>query len=109
MSRARSPKEIAFLILLSQTITGLMAATVFFYILGCFIFLILINFFGYNQSMNIGEHIAKPMRKRMSMGVNYSKYIDDLTIAVAVNLKQCLKNDENGPKPTTYHARTQHV
>ena len=77
--------------------------------MGCFIFLILINFLGYNQSMKIGEHVAKPMRKRMSMGVNYSKYIDDLTIAVAVNLKQCLKNDENGPKPTTYHARTQHV
>ena len=34
MSRARSPKEIAFLILFSQTLTGLMAATLFFYFLG---------------------------------------------------------------------------
>lgn len=34
MSQARSPKEIAFLILLSQTLTGLTAATLFFYFLG---------------------------------------------------------------------------
>ncbi|HJM08974.1 MAG TPA: ATP synthase subunit I [Gammaproteobacteria bacterium] len=34
MSRARSPKEIAFLILLSQILAGLMAAGIFFYFSG---------------------------------------------------------------------------
>ena len=34
MSRARSPKEIAFLILFSQTLVGAITATLFFYFLG---------------------------------------------------------------------------
>ena len=78
-------------------------------ILGCFLFLILINSLGLNRSQSIGKHIAQPVRKRNAMMTNYSKFIDDLTIAVSINLKQCLSESENGPRPLNYHARTGHV
>ena len=38
------------------------------------------------------------------------KFVDDGSIAVSVNLKQCLVPDQNErPKPLTYHERTCHV
>ena len=49
------------------------------------------------------------MKKRIAMETNHSKSIDDLTIAVSVNLKQCLSASESGPRPLNYHARTGHI
>ena len=43
------------------------------------------------------------------MGSNYSKFIDDLTVAVSVNLKQSLVKDNTLPRPLTYRSRTNHT
>ena len=39
------------------------------------------------------------------------KFVDDLTLAEAVNVKECVlpNPDPNPPRPLSYHDRTQHV
>lgn len=43
------------------------------------------------------------------MDKNYSKFIDDLTVAVSVNLKQSLVKDNTLPRPLSYRSRTNHI
>ena len=64
---------------------------------------------GVNRAQSISKHIAQPVGKRKEMGINYSKFIDDLTIAVSINLKQCLSDNESGPRPLNYHERMGHI
>ena len=80
-------------------------------ILGCFVFLILINYLGQSQPVNIGKHITTSMNKRKPLEKNVSKYIDDFTVAVSINLKNCLEKDLNctEPRPLNYHSRTEHI
>ena len=81
-------------------------------ILGMFIFLILINAAGFRHNLtNVGEYITKPFNRRIPMPRLHLKYIDDMTIAEALNLKKCLSEDPepNPARPLQYHQRTGHV
>ena len=81
-------------------------------ILGLFLFLILINAAGYhNLEKNIGHQITQKKNKRNVMPNTHMKFVDDMTLAGAMNLKECLvpNPDVNQPFPLAYHDRTQHV
>ena len=81
-------------------------------ILGMFLFLILINAAGFRNNLkNIGKFITRPFNRRVPMPRIHLKYIDDMTIAEALNLKKCLaaNPDPNPPRPLEYHQRTGHV
>ena len=82
--------------------------------LGMFLFLILINFAGYNfeeMEYNISSLVTKPLCKREPMEKIHMKYVDDLSLAVSINLKDNLvaNPDDNPQRPLSYHDRTQHV
>jgi hypothetical protein len=82
--------------------------------LGMFLFLILINFAGLNfeeMEDNIGKLVTKPLPKRRPMEKIHMKYVDDLSLAVSINLKDNLvPNPEVNPqRPLSYHERTQHI
>ena len=75
-------------------------------LLGLLLFLILINSCGYEkQETNIGEKITNPKIK-FAPSTFHAKYVDDLTIAEAFNLKETLIENPIRPLPDTYHART---
>jgi hypothetical protein len=78
-----------------------------------FLFLILINFAGYDNSdlvKNVGSHITQPLKDRKPMHNSHMKYIDDMTYAHSMQLRKCLKQntDKSAPRPLTYHDRTGH-
>ena len=82
--------------------------------LGMFLFLILINFAGLDfeeMDYNIGKLVTKPLHKRIPMDKIHMKYVDDLSLAVSLNLKDNLvPNPEVNPqRPLSYHERTQHI
>ena len=64
-----------------------------------------------NESESIGEKITKAINKRTELETKHWKYVDDLTVAEAINLKRTLINDdeERLVKPLTYHNRTNQV
>ena len=81
-------------------------------ILGMFLFLVLINAAGFKEAIkNTGEVITKPFNRRGPLSKIHLKFIDDLTVAEAVNLKSKLvpNPNPNPPRPLTYHGRTGHV
>ena len=80
--------------------------------LGLFLFLILINAAGYQKlEKETGYKITQNINKRKPMNEIHLKYIDDLSFAEALNLKECLVGnpDPNPPRPFTYHERTNQV
>ena len=80
--------------------------------LGMFLFLVLINHAGIpadDQILNIGEQITTSKNKRKTMVKTHMKYINDLSIAAAINLKENLVVDPDLPKPLSYHERTNHT
>ena len=79
--------------------------------LGMFLFLILINFAGFPQdshTKDIGKEITKSHKTRKPIKTTHMKFIDDLSLAVSLNLKEKLvKNTEPSiPRPLSYHERT---
>ena len=80
--------------------------------LGLFLFLILINAarIGHLQE-HTGSHITKSLNKRTPIQSIHLKYVDDMTGAVAINLKECLipNPDLSPPRPLDFHDRTGHV
>ena len=81
-------------------------------LLGLFLFLILINDAGFPQKeKNIGMKLVEAPNKRKEIPTSHWKYIDDLTIAEALDLKRCLKSDSENKleKPLTFHNRTSHI
>ena len=81
-------------------------------ILGMFLFLILINDAGFPEENRIlGERITSATNKRKLIENNHWKYVDDLTLAEAIDLKNTLKDDtENTLEyPLTYHNRTNQI
>ena len=75
-------------------------------LLGLLLFLILINDCGFvNNETKIGETITEPKRKFASPNL-HTKYVDDLTILEAINLKDALVPNPDRPLPDPYHART---
>ena len=70
----------------------------------------MINYAGLQSdqlSLNIGEKITN--RKRETFQHTHMKYIDDLSLAVAINLKEILVVGPNLPRPLSYHERTSHT
>ena len=79
-------------------------------VLGMFLFLILINAAGFkNIARNTGEVIRNPsLSRRQPMEKIHLKYIDDMTVAESVNLKESLVEICNPQHPLKYHERTGH-
>jgi hypothetical protein len=76
--------------------------------LGLFLFLILINAAGYDQlTKNVGHHIIQK-NKRTKIPNIHLKFVDDMTLGEAFNLRECLvpNPDPNQPLPLAYHDRT---
>ena len=81
-------------------------------ILGMFLFLVLINDAGFkNERESVGLKITKAVNKRTELEAKHWKYVDDLTVAEALKLKESLTNDDNNvlEKPHTFHNRTNQV
>ena len=79
-------------------------------ILGLFIFLVQIKLAGFErENTKLGWRITKAVNKRKEIGTNHWKYIDDLTIAKAIDLKHFLKTDHDLSKPLGYQNRTEHI
>ena len=77
-------------------------------IVGMILFLVLINDAGYDkESVNIGEKITKSVNKRNEMKAKHFKYVDDMTLAEAIILKDTLvpKNDNELIGPLNFHDR----
>ena len=67
-----------------------------------FLFVILINQAGLaNQNRNLGEKLTTAATKRDEIENMHAKYVDDMTIAQSINLKNVLKTDldKNWIKP----------
>ena len=79
-------------------------------ILGLNCFLILFNGAGPKTStLGIGQQITKPSNKRISIPKCKVKWIDDMTLCNAVDLKTSLvPEDRPVPRPLPYHSRTEH-
>ena len=78
-------------------------------LLGLFLFLVLINDAGFeNQENNAGELITSKKNFRAANQIHL-KYVDDLTIAEAIKLKDKLVPAPDRPLPDNYHARTGHA
>ena len=81
-------------------------------LLGMFLFLVMINAAGFrNNLQNVGKWITKPFNRRKPMPRIHLKYVDDMTVAEALNLKKKLivNPDPHPPRPLQYHQRTGHV
>ena len=81
-------------------------------ILGLFLFLIQINEAGFKeQDKEIGKRITDCAKKRKEITTGHWKYVDDLTLAEALDLKKCLVSDSENilEKPLAYHDRTNHI
>ena len=81
-------------------------------IIGMFLFLILINAAGFKEKIkNTGKIITGPLSKRKPMEKIHLKFIDDMTAAVSLNLKEELiaNPDQEPPRPFNFHERTQHI
>ena len=81
-------------------------------ILGMFLFLILINSAGFKDAVkNTGQLITNPRKNRGPIKQIHMKFIDDMTVAEAIDLKKKLipNPDPDPPRPVNYHDRTGHV
>ena len=79
-------------------------------LLGLLLFLVLINDLGFeNQTNNVGELVT--CKKRIKdFNLIHLKYVDDLSIAEAVNMKQLDQRPvESRPQPDDFHDRTGHT
>ena len=78
--------------------------------LGLFLFLILINAAGYpHLEKNLGLKLTRNVGKRAPLLKTHMKYVDDLSLAQAIDMKECLIPNPNPIKPQTYHDRTNHI
>ena len=80
--------------------------------LGLFLFLILINAAGYETlEKQLGKHITVKKNKRKIIPNLHLKYVDDLTLAEPINVKESVSPnpDPNPPRPLAYRDRTLHV
>ena len=79
-------------------------------LLGLLLFLVLIDDVGFDgQSIDVGDVITSK-KKLKDFNEIHLKYVDDLLIAEAVNMKEQLETvpSQNRPLPDAYHARTGH-
>ena len=79
-------------------------------VLGLNFFLILFNRAGPPASnISIGKQITQPIKKRKPINKKKVKWVDDMTVCNAVNLKAALVPEDRAlPGPRPYHGRTEH-
>ena len=78
-------------------------------LLGLLIFLILINDVGFeDQQNNLGEKITSKRHIKRANHI-HMKYVDDLSIAEAINLPERLEINSDRQQPDTYHSWTGHT
>ena len=79
-------------------------------ILGMFLFLVLINLAGFAENVrNTGPTICNPaVNKRKPIEQIHLKWIDDLTIAESITLRDKLTVNPTPGNPPQYHERTGH-
>ena len=73
-------------------------------LLGLLLFLILINLCGEQDFKEIGSDITKPKRN-FTPSSFHAKFVDDMTIAEAFNIKESVLPDPHRELPDTFHAR----
>ena len=74
-------------------------------LLGLLLFLILINDCGFKEEdQRIGDVITQ-QKKKFLPTTTHAKYVDDLTIVEALNLKLTLVPNPDRPLPDSFHAR----
>ena len=79
-------------------------------ILGLFLFLVQINEAGFEEeNREIGIRITKAINKRKEIPTKHWKYVDDLTIGEAIDLKRVLESKKDMEKPLKYHNRTEQI
>ena len=80
-------------------------------LLGLFLFIILINDAGFDGQANNAGDIITTKRNMKRVNEIHLKYVDDLTLAEAINLpkKTKFKPASERPLPDLYHSRTGHV
>ena len=79
-------------------------------VLGMFLFIILINSVGFQEEdRNMGERITRAANAHRVIKQMHAKYVDDLTVAEALNLKNVLvvEREEDLTRPLSYHKRTE--
>ena len=80
-------------------------------LLGLLLFLVLINDLGFdNQKNNAGELITRRNNLKAA-NVLHLKFVDDMTLAESINLKEKLEfvPETIRPLPDSFHAKTGHV
>ena len=80
-------------------------------ILALLLFLVMINDLGFeNQKNNAGELVTCKRNLKLANEIHL-KYVDDFSLAEAINLPEQLNKipDSERPPPDSYHARTGHV
>ena len=80
-------------------------------VLGMFLFLILINAAGFKDRIkNTGQIITQPgVNKRKPMNTIHMKFVDDMTVAESIYLKDNLVNNPEPIQPFQFHERTGHI
>ena len=78
-------------------------------LLGLLLFIILINDVGFeDQKNNLGDILTSKRNMKHANEI-LLKYVDDLTLAEAINLPSQLVSDPNRLQPDCFHGRTGHV
>ena len=78
-------------------------------LLGLLLFIVLINDVGFEgQSNNLGD-ILSSKRNMKQANLIHLKYVDDLTLAEAIDLPSQLVSDPDRMRPDCFHARTGHI
>ena len=78
-------------------------------LLGLLLFIVLINDVGFkDQSNNLGD-ILTSKRNMKEANLIHLKYVDDLTLAEAIDLPTKLVSVPDRQRPDSFHARTGHI
>ena len=80
-------------------------------LLGLLLFIVLINDVGFEDQVNNAGEVITSKRNMKTLNRIHLKYVDDLTMAEAINLPDKLVSipDSERAQPDLYHARTGHV
>ena len=78
-------------------------------LLGLLLFIVLINDVGFEGQKNNTGDLITSKKNMKTMNEIHLKYVDDLTLAEAINLPASLVEVPDRPQPDNYHARTGHV
>ena len=80
-------------------------------LLGLLLFIVLINDVGFSGQVNNTGELITSKRNMRTINEIHLKYVDDLTLAEAINLPDKLKFIPGNvrPRPDQFHARTGHV